>query len=200
MSKYYFWDNVKLFFRLNKAVILTICCIMFLGVLTGVFCVAKASSEITLAFVQSYPLRCYLLDKMSLVGFFLLESLFVLICFVILFLMSYLKCGKFLIISLSLYLSFRLGVTLAVLVCAMGVAKGIIYALLVGLIPYGIRLVLYMIFGFRMGEFNKQLCIFGNSAIRGEELKLALCFYVVCMASVVFQAVVLLILGNLFVF
>ncbi len=200
MSKYYFWDNIKLFCRLNRAIIWAICCVICLGVLTGVFCVAKSSSEISLALIQCYPLRSYFLNKMSVVGFLLLESFFVFICFLLLFLMSYLKCGKFLLIVLFAYISFRLGVTLAVLVCVMGVTKGLIYALLVGFVPCGIRLVLYMIFGFRMCEFNKQFCIFGNSAIRGTEIKLTLSFYAICVATVVIQAIILLIFDNLFVF
>ncbi len=200
MSKYYFWDNVKLFFRLNKALILSICCIILVGVLTGVFCVAKSSSEIFLTHIQCFPLRSYFLHKMSLVGFLLLESLFVVICFILIFLMSYLKCGKFLMVLLSMYISFRLGVTVAVLVCVMGALKGLLLAILAVLIPCAFRLVMYLIFGFRMCEFNKQFCIFGNSAIRGEEVKLTLCFCGVCVVAVIVQTIVLLILGNLFVF
>jgi hypothetical protein len=200
VGKYYFWDNVKLFCKLNKVIIWSICCVICLGILTGVFCVAKSSSEISLTLIQCYPLRNYFLNKMSAVGFLLLESFFVLICFLLLFLMSYLKCGKFLLILLSAYISFRLGVSIAVLVCVMGVTKGFIYAILAILIPCGFRIVLYMIFGFRMCEFNKQFCIFGNSAIRGAETKLTLCFYAICVVTVVIQTIILLIFDNLFVF
>lgn len=200
MSKYYFWDNVKLFCRLNKTLILSICCIICLGVLTGIFCVAKSACDIFFTHIQCFSLRCYFLHKMSLVGFLLLESLFVAICFVLIFLMSYLKCGKFLIIMLSMYISFRLGVTVAVLVCVLGVVKGFLFAILAVFVPCVFRLALYLIFGFRMCEFNKQFCLFGNSAIRGEEVKLTLCFCAVCVVAVIVQTIILLILGNLFVF
>lgn len=89
---------------------------------------------------------------------------------------------------------------MAVLVCVMGVVKGLLFAILAVLVPCVFRLVMYLIFGFRMCDFNKQFCMFGNSAIRGEETKLTLCFYAVCVVAVVVQTIILLILGNLFVF
>ena len=129
----------------------------------------------------------------------LLESLFVFLCIAIIFLLSYLKCGKVLLVVLSLYLSFRLGITLGVVFCVFGVFRGLIYAILAVFVPCVARLVLYLIFGFKMCDFNKQFCLFGNSAIRGEEVKLALCFCGVCVAIVAVQTIILLLLGNLFV-
>ncbi len=200
MNKYYFWDNVKIFLKVNKTLVISICCVICLGILTGVFCVAKTSTEVLIIHIQCFPLRCFFLHKMSLIGFLLLECLFVAICFALIFFMSYLRCCKFLVVALSLYLSFRLGITIAVLVCLLGVVKGLLYGLLAMLVPCGFRLVMYQVFGFRMCHFNKQLCIFGNSAIRGGELRLALWFGGVCVCSVIVQTIILLILNNLFVF
>ena len=200
MNKYYFWDNLRTFFRVNKALVITICCIICLGILTGIFCVAKTSTEVLIIHIQCLPLRFFLLHKMSLIGFLLLESLFVAICFALIFFMSYTRWCKVLVVVLSLYLSFRLGITIAVLVCIFGVAKGLLYGVVAVFVPCGFRLVMYQIFGFRMCHFNTQLCVFGNSSIRGEELKLALWFGGIGICSVAVQTIILLILNNLFVF
>ena len=200
MKSSYFFDNIKRFFSLNKALIISIIIIIVLGFTTGIFCALKSDETLNLNFIQGFVLRNLLCKNYSTLGFILIKSFILLGFLFLVYFLSYLKFGYVLFIIGVLYFSFLMGIDICVIFTFFGVLKGLLIGILGFLIWQILILSFVLIFGFRMACFNRQMHIYGNCQIRGNELKILLFFGLLILASVILQGFLIWLICKIFVF
>lgn len=198
MKSHYFLDNLKRFFSNNKKSLIIIFVIFLLGLLTGIFCTIKANRPYDLTFLQSYTIKSFLIKK-SLVTFIFVKSVFVFLLLLAFYFMSHLKFGNVLMVLISSYFAFICGVDVTIIVIVLGLVKGLLIGIIY-LICQTALIVLLLLFGFNMSKYNKQMCIYGNSSIKGQEFKIFLFFFLIMFLIILVQGLLMALLCKFFVF
>ncbi len=197
-SRHYFFDNLKRFFSLNKSLVFFIISIFLLGGITGVFCVVKSNSIFNILSIKDYALRLFLLDRISLFGYFFLKCLIILAVVFIIYFLSYFKFCGVLFTLLLIYLGFLLGVDTAIIIIVFPSLKGILISLLICL-PIKIILFFFIsVFAYKMISINCQISKYGNCYINGSQSKILLFVCLISIFIILVQTILLFILFNFF--
>lgn len=200
ISNGYFGDVVKRFFSLNKALIFSIIVVITLGVTTGIFCALKSGETLTIDYIQGFVLRNFLDKKYSFFSYVFTRSIIAFIILFLIYFLSYLKLGYVIFLLGAFYYSYRIGINVCVIISIYSLLKGILVSILGYFIFEVCILALFMIFGFRMLCFNKQMSLYGNCLIKGCELRLTLFFFLLISILIVLQGIIISIIFKIFVF
>jgi len=193
-------DGLRRFFFVNRRFVIFIVIIMLIGILTGIFCCAKTSITINIYYVQNFPLRLMILNKLSFIGFIFLSLLFYFFLLFLIYFLSFFKFGAFLIFCILAYLCYVFGVDLTVIFISFSSIKGIVIAI-VGILPfYSVMFLIICAYSFRLICLNKRLSFCGNFNIKGFEFKIMLSYFLILSIIIVLQGITLFILTKIFVF
>lgn len=197
---FYFQDALKRFLFVNKRTLVTILVIMLLGVLAGIFCSSKIFIFIDINCVQNIPLRLFLLNKMSIIGYVFLSILFYFCVFFIILLLSFAKFGSIFIFCILTYLCYAFGVDLSVIFISFGSIKGIVVAT-IGLFPF-CALVFFTlsIFASNLLCFNNRLNLCGSSRQLGDEFRYMLNYLYVVSGILFVQSILIFVLIKIIIF
>lgn len=184
-------DSLKRFFSLNKALIFCISLVLSLGLITGILCVIKSDSPIKLQTMPYFLLKKVLSKEKSFFFYFFIKSLITGLIFAACFIFSFLKIGPFLVCGTLFYMGYLLGISCAILFYCVKLSL----LLIIVVVPCEI-LVLFLlsICSFRFLKFNKQLSKYGNCYIRGNEIKILMLCFIICIAIILIQTLLLILL------
>lgn len=199
MQNHTFFDHIKRFFSLNKVAVIFVVVAFCVGVLTGVFCVAKSPVETKITMLQSLPERIYFLFHGSIFLVFFVKLLLVGLLFFIFFFLSHFKFGWACNILIFLWLCNELGADICVLVVCFVGLKGILNAIIL-LIFKGIVLLLLLLFALKMQKICNQQKIFGGCYLANKQAEIILFLLLVFTAIVVTNCIFLFVTNHLFVF
>lgn len=199
MNKHYFFDRLKRFFSLNKGLCIFILILLLLGFMTGVLCLVKSNMNIDFNLIQNFILRNFLLKKYSILTFTLLSIIISGIVLFLFFLASFVKFGKIIGIICGLFFAYLIGIDCAILFCA---STGIFHILLGIIYPVFSLAILFLmlVFFFQMNNYCRQMTLFGNCSIRGDEFKVFLFFLILITCISIILGIVMAILIKIFVF
>lgn len=200
MAGCYFWDNIKRFFCKNKTLIIWVFIIAILGITTGVFCVLKADIIIDCKLLQDFCLRNYFLHKYSFFAFIFIKILVYFALILVLFLLSFLRCGNIFGFLLGFYIGFLAGIDFVVLLNVCGILKGLLLGVLVVLICEMALILFIILFCAQMYARNKGMRCYGRSIMNGNELKIWGFYFLLCVCIILVQGILLGLICKLFVF
>lgn len=200
MASGYFFDNLKRFFTLNKKLVWVIFLLALVGILTGVFCSLKVTSLYTLTMLRDMALKQFFLKKVGGVGYILLKILSVVALLFVIYFLSFFKFGRFLFWLVMGLLAYFIGIDCVILIKVFGGIRGTVFAF-VCVVPFSVSVMfLLFVFGLKLGDFNRQMCAFGNSCSKNQEFKLLLFFVLLISLVIILQGIFLAIFSKIFVF
>ena len=196
-----FVDSLKRFFSLNKKTLLIIFSVLLICVFTGIFCTVKMGQDFELNCIQNFLLNKFFCKKISVVGFLFLNLLFLFVLLFITYILSFTSKVGFILISIFLlYISFQLGVDITIIFINLGIIKGAIFGYIICLPCQLISIFLFFVFSIKLISLNKQMCRFGNSFIKNNEIKIIFFFFIILSVLITIQSIMFFLLSKFFIF
>lgn len=169
---------------------------MVIFVITGIFCVFKLDEEITFKMIPCFLFKCFVISSPSFFKYFIIKSLLFCLIFFILYLFTFARFGYFVVWLLIFNYSFLLGKFVGYLICLF---SGCFLFAVIYLTVEFVLIFLATIILLRFLNFNKQLSIYGNCYIRGEELKIILFAFIIFAIIILTQSIIIFTFGKLFI-
>ena len=214
---FYFEDGLRRFFSVNKKIIIAIFLVMFAGVITGIFCTTNANVQINIYYIQNFPLRLFLLHKLSVIAYIFLEALLFFFAIILIYFLSFFNFvrffvfflfyffsffyfGRFFVFFLLAYFCYVFGVDVSVIFVVFCGIKGVFLCIFC-IIPFQFSMIfIFFLFSLRQVCINKNLSACGNTLAKKFEFSVLLNYFLILSMLIIFEAILLLIITKIFVF
>lgn len=189
-----FIDKLKYFFQTRKKVVLTLFIIFLFAFLLGLFCVIK-SNNFSLNKIPDLALKLFL-TKFNIFLFILIKIFIVLLSLFLLYLLTFIKPGRILILLIYFYFSICEGVTFGLVIknfCFLpGLLLGIIYLIFETILNF-----ILFFFLINNCNFNKYYSKCVSCSIKKERFKSLMLLLLLAIIIVILEAVLLFVIVKL---